>query len=195
MRLLEHLRNLQNEVSVCSQLFEEKIVHWLSLNCDVRVVRENETAEKFPTGVWALTGAGKTARLRNFRGKFPDAREISANALIRGELGETQRRLHAAFAGNLSEKFPIVLWDDADLTLCTEGRIVKEVISDLLRLLQDFRGLFVFTADDRRSLPLSLAEKVDKWNPESIDFSSYFCCVFATFRSSPASAQTFPRTR
>jgi hypothetical protein len=170
-RLLEHLRAASEDISVCSQVFQddEKVFDWLRLHCDVRVTYpEISEKEIFPSGVWGLSGDRKTSRLGKFRVIHPsvEVREVSAHCLIRGELGETQRRLHAVFTGNFAEKFPIILWDDIDLTLGTDGRIVREVISDLLRLLESFRGLFVFTAETKNALPRALVDRVDEWERE-----------------------------
>jgi hypothetical protein len=150
----------------------QKYVDWLNLHArgKVKIVSNKipKKSGKIPSAVWALTGGNKTSRMSGIREKFPDAcmREISAHNLIRGELGETQRRLQAAFVGNAVNKFPIVLWDDIDLTLGTEGRIIKEIISDLTRILENFQGLFVFSAETAEAVPAELQSRVTEWNPE-----------------------------
>ena len=172
-RLLQFLQTSNVACSISADIFNNdslKAAVWLTLNTKgtIKLVKPDpqpsSSSHSSRGGVTGVTGAFKTTRLSRVRARFPESeiREISAHQLIRGDLGETQRRLSAVFE-SADKKFPIVIWDDIDLTLNTEGRIVREILVDLPRLLQNFQGLFVFSAESRKTVPETLAHFVTDW--------------------------------
>ena len=104
-------------------------------------------------------GAGKSAAL------FELAREHTAlwlypHEIMNCELGESGRIVRNIFQKAAAARPSIVLMDDADLTLNSSGKIVKEIVEEIGNCVTDFGVFFIFSLSHSHIDPFIMS-KVD----------------------------------
>ena len=87
---------------------------------------------------------------------------LYTHEVVNCELGESSRIVRAAFDKASTFRPSIVLMDDADMTLNSSGKIVKELVEEIGNSISEMMGVcFVFATTD--PVPDFIASKVDRY--------------------------------
>ena len=107
-------------------------------------------------------GSGKSELLFNLAKSLNSkAVWLHSHEIVNCELGETSRIIRQAFNKASGYRPSVVLMDDADLTLLTNGKIVKECIEELGNCISEFRQTF-FIFSTRTELDSFIMKKVNR---------------------------------